>query len=132
MPIALLIPNYLIWHYSKGLKELFVHWGHLLYFVVHYFSIPNLLMTLLAPWKRMDEGARRTINPGAIMEHVIFNTLMRAVGFLIRVGTIGIGLVVCTGTLIGGLSLITLWLFAPLIVVVLFSAGVVFLVNPTN
>jgi len=131
MPIALLLPNYLLWHYTKGLRELLQNWGHVLYFTVNYFSIPNLLMTLSSPWKRMDEGAQQTINPSAILEHVIFNTLMRAVGFVLRLLTISIGLVTTAGVILAGVGLLLVWLAMPLALIVLVFAGVSFIIRPT-
>ncbi len=131
MPLVLLLPNYLIWHYSKGLKELLINWGNVLYFIVHYFSIPNLLLTLLSPWRRMDEGARRTINPGAIMEHVIFNTLMRAVGFLIRLVMIALGLIATACVILGGIILLLLWIVMPVFLALLIFTGITFLIKPT-
>lgn len=130
MPIALLLPNYLIWHYTKGLKELLVNWGHILYFVIHYFSIPNLLLTLISPWKRMNEGASHTINPGAIMEHVIFNSIMRVVGLLIRTVTIVIGLVATALVIVGGVGMILLWMLLPIFLIILVFAGFTFIFRP--
>ncbi len=130
MPLALLLPNYLIWHYSKGLKELLINWGHILYFTIHYFSIPNLLLTLLSPWKRMDEGAQHTINPAAIMEHVIFNSLMRIVGFLVRLVTIFFGLVATFFVIAGGVGMFLLWLIMPVALVGLIFSGITFIVKP--
>lgn len=130
MPIALLLPNYLIWHYTKGFKELLINWGNILYFIIHYFSIPNLLLTLISPWKRMDEGAQHTINPGAILEHVIFNSLMRIVGFLVRLVTILIGLVATACVILGGAIMLLGWLSMPAVLVALVGAGVNFIIHP--
>jgi len=131
MPIALLLPNYLIWHYSKGLKEMLQIWGNLLYFIIHYFSLPNLFRTLFSPWKRMNEEASRTINPSAIMEHVIFNTLLRIIGFFIRLATIIAGLVVTLFVITSGLAVFAVWLTMPFVLVALFMAGILLIVKPT-
>ena len=130
MPLALLLPNYLIWHYTKGFKELLINWGHILYFTIHYFSVPNLLLTLLSPWKRMDEGSQHTINPGAIMEHVIFNSIMRVVGLLVRSITIVIGLIATAAVIVGGITFACIWIILPPFLVALVVVGVKFIVQP--
>jgi len=79
----------------------------------------------------MDEGAQQTINPSAILEHVIFNTLMRAVGFVLRLLTISIGLVTTAGVILAGVGLLLVWLAMPLALIVLVFAGVSFIIRPT-
>lgn len=130
MPLALLLPNYLIWHYTKGFRELLINWGHILYFTIYFFSIPNLLLTLLSPWKRMDEGSQRTINPSAIMEHLIFNSIMRIVGLLIRSITIVIGLLATATLITGGFLFVLVWLVLPVLLTALVAIGVKFIVQP--
>lgn len=78
----------------------------------------------------MNEGARHTINPSKIMEHVIFNTLMRAVGFVIRFVTIGVGLVATVCVIIGGVGMILTWLVLPLALAGLIFVGITFILKP--
>jgi len=130
MPIALLLPNYLLWHYSKGLKEMLQIWGNLLYFTVYFFSIPSLLLSLFSPWRRLNEAAQKTINVTAIMEHVIFNTLMRVIGFFFRSVTVIVGLIAVTFVIIAGFGLFLLWLVMPLLLIALIAAGIMFIIKP--
>lgn len=63
-------------------------------FIFHFFSIPILLGTLFIPFHRLAERRERGFNPENILETLIVNTVMRAVGALVR------GVIILTGLVV--------------------------------
>ncbi len=112
--------NYFIWHYTKALLDVFFIWKNFLFFVLEYFSVKILLFSLFHPWRRLGGEKKKFFDPGFI----IINTLMRVVGFGIRISTIFIGLVSFVFCFALGFIFILLWLFLPVILISLFSAGI--------
>lgn len=119
--------SYLYFHYTRSLADFFGVARNLLWFVYHFFSIGVLTKTLFAPWERQGEAYKGGFNIEALFETLIVNTIMRIVGFFIR------GFVVMFGVLtLAALSvLLTIgfifWVLLPPIIVILFVAGVRFL-----
>lgn len=87
--------RFLFWHYSTAFETLLTIFKNLLYFLWHFFSLPNLLKTLFAPWKRevfQYEG------PGFHLEKyfevLVMNLISRVIGLIVRMATIFAWLVV--------------------------------------
>jgi hypothetical protein len=104
MTLIRVVGESIIWYYSVGLGVLFRAWMNLHWFLYHYFSIPVLLKTFFAPFRRIREYRARGFDPKDIFEVLVVNTLMRAVGVLVRSVVIVIGFftqvvlfVVCAG-----------------------------------
>lgn len=101
------IPLYLMWHYSRSLRDYVRVATDFLWFLFHFFSLGILIRTLFSPWRRMGERYKGAFDPGALIATFIVNTLMRIVGFVIRMGVIIVGV-------------ITLILIVPLLVLLFF------------
>ncbi len=85
---------YFVWHYSQGIRDLSHLWGSLIAWAWHFFSIPQLLRTLFSPWQRMDYKLRQPgLHPGQFFGDLIISLLMRLFGFLVRIPTILLGLI---------------------------------------
>ena len=85
MPIALLIPEYFLWHYTTALRLCLNVVTNFIWFTYHFFSMPVLFRTLFAPWHKIHEKYRRGFHPASLVETFIINTIMRAVGFVVRI-----------------------------------------------
>ena len=117
---------YILWHYTKAWSDMMRIIGNYLWFVGNFFSINLLLQTLLSPWRRLSVSSGRHGEEG-FFGALIINTLMRFVGFFIRLFTIIIGSVSLLGTMFLGFVLALAWLALPLIVFFLFFAGLGYL-----
>ncbi len=118
--------HYLVWHYSIALQRILVIWKNMLWFTVHYFSIPLLLRSLFAPWKRMTESKGKGWDMEAIAGAIVINFFSRFLGALIRGILIGIGLATLAVE-IGSIILVyAFWLTAPALVLILFVWGLFF------
>lgn len=117
---------YLAWHYSTALRQTLDVWRNFLWYVIELFSIPILMRTLFAPWKRITDS----FSGGGLEDYfgtIIFNVLSRIFGFIFRIPIIFVGLL-CVALMAGGLVIFyILWLFFPLILIWLISYGLVFI-----
>lgn len=120
---------YVVWHYSRSLRDSARFYLTFLWFVYNFFSIPILAGSLFAPWRRMGEAYHSGFNPSAFFSSLIVNTLMRIVGFCVRAVVILIGTIVLIATALLGLLGFFIWLALPLILVLLFLWGIALLMS---
>ncbi len=122
-----IIRHYLLWHYTEAYKELFTVSRDLLWFVVHFFSIPQLLKTLLSPWRRIVEEKKKSWNLEDFASRILINILSRIIGAIMRLLVIVIGLVCLTVMLVLVTALCVTWVLLPVIIIGCFVLGVVYL-----
>ncbi len=123
MIFSLIVQDYLKWHYTRAFKELFHVWLNFLWFTIHFFSIPELLKSWAAPWKRMVEPKGRGFNIEAYLSFIIINLLSRIVGFVARSFVIVAGLLALTLVIVTGVAVYLTWIFLPIAVLVSFVTG---------
>ena len=97
MALALLIPEYFLWHYTEALRLVLNIVTNFIWFTYNFFSIPVLTKTLFSPWKKKP-------------------ALLVLTASLVRVFVIIFGLTICVIVGVVGLSLFLLWLVMPAIV----------------
>ena len=124
-----IISDYFRWHYSRAFGELFHVWLNFLWFVIHFFSLPQLSRSLFSPWKRMTEEKQGGFSFEGLATYLIVNLLSRVVGFLMRGSVIALGLLVLALTISAGLITIVLWVTAPVVIVASLGIGVTLLIT---
>src|SRR3989338_907047 len=72
------------WMYGEGTEEFLKAWRNVHWFFFHFFSVPLIARPLFQPLKRLKEKSGRGFDPEKFFENLAINTLMRFVGFLIR------------------------------------------------
>lgn len=107
------VAYYTRWHYGKGLRELFRNWMDFLWFVVEFFSLGILVKTLFSPWERMGEGYPAGFHPSEMIQTFIVNSLMRLVGFCVRIVVLCVGFIALIFSLVFGVVLMVSWLLFP-------------------
>ncbi|MCR4311075.1 MAG: hypothetical protein NUV54_00685 [Candidatus Taylorbacteria bacterium] len=123
MPLAKILWYYIVWHYTRAWSDMRRVASNYLWFTSNFFSIDLLLRTLFSPWKRLSISGGRG-KEDSLFGALIINTLMRFVGFGIRLFTIAVGAVaLCIVFAIAVVSAVV-WLLLPAIIVVLFFAGI--------
>jgi hypothetical protein len=124
-----LLVDYVRWHYGEAL----VHYLRILktwwWFVLAYFSVPLLLVTLFAPFKRSYEPHARGERIGVHIEHIVINTLSRLIGACIRLSLIIVALFLLVSLTVLGVFGYAIWLIAPGIPAFLTGAGIFLLVS---
>jgi hypothetical protein len=123
-----LIKDYFIWHYSSAIKEVFHIWKNFLWFVIHLFSIPQLIKTWASPWKRVHEERTRAWNLEDFVGSLFIGLLSRLVGFLIRTIFILVGSLFFIITIILGFLLILTWFVLPVLPITLIFLGAAILI----
>ena len=116
--------TYFLWHYTRAISDLFTVSKNFLWFTWHFFSIGVLSQTLFAPWQKLDEQYARGFDIGAFFETFVVNTLMRIIGFFIRLSVIVLGLIAFIIVFALEIIAFIIWLLFPFIIAGFFISGV--------
>lgn len=122
-----IVHHYLLWHYTRAFLEIFNVWLNLMWFVVNFFSIPQLLRSLFSPWKRIQEGRGEKWNLEDLAGFIIIGLISRLIGFILRLTIITLGLVCLFIVVFGGFAVYVLWVAAPLVLFGLLGFGITLL-----
>lgn len=120
--------HYVFWHYTRAWVEIFHVWSNLLWFIVKFFSLPQLMLSWFSPWKRMTEGRGEKWSFEDLASFIIIGLISRIVGALIRTVVIFLGLVALTVTVIFGLVTFVFWAVAPLVIIGFLGFGITLLI----
>jgi hypothetical protein len=124
MRALLIAPYYIHWHYGRALRGIVDITNNLIWFLWNFFSIGLLLQTLFAPWQRLEEDHKRVgLNVEAYVSSLMLNTVMRFVGFVIRLIFILIGFVAIIFVTISGSIVFVVWLALPGAIAFVFIFG---------
>lgn len=128
MAIVSIIRDYLLWHYSVAYADIVGIIRNYLWVVNHMFSVPDVLKSLFAPFKRLQEEKVNIIrNPSDFFGNLVVNILMRIVGFVIRTILIVIALIAFLMVIALGLCVLALWTILPALVIYFFVNGLNYL-----
>lgn len=116
MALGALLGEYIAWHYTAGIREYIRAWANIHWFFYHYFSISALARSFFAPFHRIQEARKRGFNPEDWFEVFIVNTLMRAVGMLVRTSFIAVGLAAEIVMFCIGVFGFLFFIFAPVVI----------------
>lgn len=126
-----IISDYFRWHYGRAFGELFHVWLNFLWFIIHFFSLPQLARSLFSPWKRMTEEKQSGFSFENFAAYIVVNLLSRTVGFIMRGTVILIGLTILIGTVVTGLIASLFWVIAPIVIIGALGLGVSLLISNT-
>lgn len=124
------ITEYIVWHYSKAIRELCNILLNFIWFFYNFFSIPLLLKTFFTPFKRLDEKAEGGLNISVWFEAFVVTNLMRLVGILLRTILIFLGALMILLTVLCGAIVLVTWILAPAFLLFLISFGVKLITLP--
>lgn len=124
-----LFPSYLVWHYSSAFRDITRVWTNFLWFTYNFFSLPLLVKTFFAPWKRLhEERAKGAFSLEDIASVIVTNTVMRFVGALMRTAVLFVGTIFVLLVFWVGLIFYVAWVFLPVLCVWSFLYGLSVLV----
>lgn len=123
MQTVSLLGNYFVWHYTRAYRELIHIEENILWFLFHFFSLPELTRTFFAPWKRLGENYGSIFDTEEFFAALVTNILMRIVGISMRIIIISAGCFVLIVASCGALLLLVLWTILPLLSVFAFITG---------
>jgi hypothetical protein len=110
------------WWYGNGYKALLRGIGAQIRRLVATFSLPLLIRTLGAPWRRIISYGGGSL--GDRMRALLDNVISRCVGLVVRCIVILSAGIAIAGVALGGFALLILWPFLPFIGVALIIRGI--------
>lgn len=119
-----IIHHYLLWHYSQAFYELLHLWKNFLWFIINFFSLPQLMKSWFSPWKRIVEERGNKWDLEDLAGYIIVGIVSRIIGFILRTIVISLGLICLLITIIAGIVTYLFWLVAPLAIIVLLGLGI--------
>jgi len=93
----------------------------------HIFQYSFLLRDLFAPFNRLREGKFNIFSLSDILDFVIVNSLMRLIGFIVRVSVMVLGLIFLLITTVISIVMLLFWASAPFVLGALFYYGFSFI-----
>lgn len=124
MQILSIARDYLVWHYSVALVDIMHIWWNYVWFVNHFFSVPDVAKSWIAPFKRLQEEKVNFIkSPEDFFANLFINIMMRIVGTIIRTALLAMALLSFIFVLCAGLTIFITWLALPVLVGHFFITG---------
>ena len=108
---------WLKWHFYKMPKFLLGVWKNYILFALNYFSLPILLKSLFAPWRRYRWNYPKWFDIGEFISTLISNVFSRLIGALVRLVLIVIGILFQIFVIFAGLIIFLLWILIPFIII---------------
>lgn len=125
MKFFMIGPYYLNWHYTQGLFELSKNLWNFILFEFHFFSIKDLLLTLLAPFQRLKENyGNNAIDFQKVLSSLLVNIIMRIVGFIVRSFILFFGFLCIGISLLLFPVIVIVWLILPFILAILLGGSI--------
>jgi ATP-dependent Clp protease ATP-binding subunit ClpC len=110
--------QWLTWHFLEVPRNILRIFKGFLLFNFNYFSVPFLLKTLLAPWRKYGESYGRGFDLKRYLETFIFNSTSRILGAIVRIVMILVGLIFEVFIFISGAILLFVWIFLPILLII--------------
>ena len=126
--MGIFIADYIIWHYTRAFADMTHIAGNFLWFGYHFFSIPLLARTLFAPFHRVRDSSGRGLDLGLIAQNFIFNTAVRAIGFLLRSAVLLMGVIFELNVIIGSIIAFFVWLLLPVLIPAMAVSGILLII----
>lgn len=106
--------GFLAWHYGEGLKFYVSRYIAAIRVVIHYFSLPLLIPTLFAPWKRLIVvSKKRGFDFIEYFQTLSFNIVSRFMGAFVRILLLITGTVLLVFVMIAGFLGVFAWILLP-------------------
>ena len=110
------------WHFYEMPKFLLGVWKNYILFALNYFSLPILLKSLFAPWRKYRWNYPKIFDIGEFFSTLISNAFSRILGALMRIVLIIVGILFQIFVIFAGLIIFLIWLLIPFIII----AGIIF------
>jgi len=114
--------SWFVWQFVEMPGFLLSVWKNYILFALNYFSLPILLGSLFAPWRRYRWKYPKGLDIGEFFSTLISNTFSRFMGAIMRLALIVTGAVFQIFVIFAGLVVFLLWILVPFIII----AGLIF------
>ena len=109
--------DWISWQFYEVPKFLFQVWNNYFLFATNLFSVPLLLKTFFAPWRRNNWRYPKGFDVVEFFNTLISNTFSRLLGALMRVVLIITGILFQIFVALAGLVIFVGWLILPFAVI---------------
>ncbi len=110
------------WHFYEMPKFLLSVWKNHILFALNYFSLPILLKSLFAPWRKYRWNYPKMLDVGEFFSTLVSNAFSRIIGAVMRIVLIIAGILFQIFVIFAGLIIFLLWMLIPFIII----AGLIF------
>lgn len=114
--------EWFLWQFFEMPRFLLAVWKNYLMFAENLFSLPLLLKTFFAPWRRYNWRYPKGFDVTEFFNTFISNTFSRILGAMVRIVLIIIGILFQIFVVVSGFIIFIGWLLAPIIAI----AGILF------
>lgn len=115
--------DYLYWHFIEMPEKLLKVWGNFIFFGLHIFSVPMLLQSLFAPYKKYNYFTARGFDFSDWAQTHIFNAFSRIIGFVLRFFLIFFGIILTLFMFIFGAVVFVAWYILPILALTMLYKG---------
>jgi hypothetical protein len=123
--------HYITWHYTRALTDYWHVAKNLLWFVINFFSLPQLTKSIFAPFRRITEERGDRFSFEDLAGYVIIGIISRIIGFILRLTIILAGTAATLSLLVLIITTYVFWLIAPVALITLFVLGIKLLITPS-
>ncbi len=109
--------TWLKWHFIEMPKFLLDVWQNYILFVSHYFSLPILLKSLFAPWRKYIWNYPKGFDPKEFFSTLASNIISRLLGFFVRSILVILGIIAQICVIFIGAAVFLFWVLLPLIII---------------
>ncbi|MFH1401826.1 MAG: hypothetical protein ABIG40_02595 [Parcubacteria group bacterium] len=109
--------KWLIFQFFDAPKEILKAWRNFLIFNLNYFSIPVLLRTLFAYWRKYSWDYPRGFDFLIYLEVAASNLISRILGAIMRIILICLGIAVEIFIFFLGGAVLLIWLILPVLII---------------
>lgn len=118
-----IVGDYLWWHYTTALISFIRIFKNFWWFIVNFFSIPQLISSLLSPYKRITEKRGDWLDLESWAGYILINLVSRLIGLSVRLVIILLGIFTLTLYIALAVFSYGIWLIAPILTMVSFVLG---------
>lgn len=124
MRFATVFGHYFIWHYGRAISDLTKIYRNLIAFTFNFFSVPILVQSYFAPWRRMGEDyPEKSVDPFDYFSTFLVNLIMRLVGIFMRTVVIVLGMAATLLVILSYPVVLVIWITLPFLAVIIFFIG---------
>ncbi|MCX6720395.1 MAG: hypothetical protein NTW11_01160 [Candidatus Staskawiczbacteria bacterium] len=113
-----IISLWLVWHFGEMPRFLAGVWKNYILFASNYFSLPILLKSLFAPWRRYRWNYPKGFQIGEFFTTLVSNIFSRLMGAMVRIVLIICGIVFQIFVILAGAVVFIFWILLPLIIII--------------
>jgi len=114
-----------VWHFNEMPRFLLGVWKNYILFALNYFSLPILLKSLFAPWRRYRWSYPKGFNIGEFFGTLISNIFSRIIGAIMRIVLILVGFLLQIFVVLLGAIILLFWILLPFLII----AGLIFVIT---